>query len=361
MLGSLQGHLRTTGRRRRETRTGSIRASWSDLVQLTLKSHYNPCFWTAHWSGAYSKALREGASPTPRSQLLSVLNIKADRIYTTKVENIHRETIGTLDVTKEQAKQACQVWMPDTYQDSWTEIDASPAQGYTFSVEHLFTFLENSSFYQTLQQVARTGVISHSLEKVNLAGFIVLQLLRNAQLLQAIGDALAGYGRSRFELFAALARFLNDITFIQTIIPDVAHGRWTFYKTYDDRFPLADSPVMVNGGSRMIALSPRLLLESQGSDPALASSYTCVNSVPDRTMKEFKQRTIDNCYKEIVFSSPCILEEWRRCPELAVRRQAIAEQRGGPQVQYSGEPVDEKWLVDLCRRLLFPAASNNDT
>ncbi len=323
-------------------------------MQLTIKSHYNPCFWTAHWNAAYFRAIRNGTAPSPRDQLVSVLNIRGNNIYTNTVENVHRETNGVLEVTKEQAKRSCQLWMPESYLDAWAQIDASPGEGYVYAVENLFTFLENSSFYQVLRSVIKKGGICHAAEKVNLAGVIVLQLLRNAELLKAIGDALVAQGRNRFDLFLALTRFLNDIQFIQQIIPDVAHGRWTFYKTDNDQFPLADSAVMVEADSKMIPLSPRLLLEVQGSDPGLATGYTFCNFVPAAKMEEFRKRTIGNTFKEIIFSNDILLQNWKDTPEFVARKLAIAGNTGGYQVRYAGETFDENWLVDLCRRLLFP-------
>lgn len=327
-------------------------------MQLSVKSHYNPCFWTAHWNADYFGAIRSGTASSPREQRVSVLNIRAQKVYTNTVENTHRETSGLLDVSKEQAKLSCQLWMPENYRDAWAEIDASPAEGYVFSVEELFTFLEKSSFYQMLRSVIRKGGIGHAVEKVNLAGFVVLQLLRNVELLKGIGDALVAQGRSRFDLFLALTRFLNDIQFIQRIIPKVAHGKWTFYKTYNDAFPLADSAVMIDGESKMIALSPRLLLEILGSDRRLGTRYTVCNFVSAAKMEEFRKRTIANTFKEIIFSSERLLQNWKNTPEFTARNLAIVGNRAGYQVRYDGEAFDENWLVDLCCRLLCPFGSS---
>ena len=322
-------------------------------MQLTRKSHYNPCFWTAHWNAAYFGAVRDGITmSTPRKQSVSVLNVRADKVYTTTVENVHRGTNGILEVTKEQAKKSCQLWLPDTYQKAWSEIDASPGDSYAYAIEKLFTFLENSSFYQMLQKVIKNGTICHAGDKLNLAGFIILQYLRNPDLLRTIGDALVAQGLQRFDLFLALTRFLNDIQFIQQIIPDVAHGNWTFYKTQNDQFPLADSAVMVAGESKMIALSPRLLLEIQGIDPKMYLTYTFRNTMRDEKMEEFRKRTIRNASKEIIFSNDRLLCDWQKTPEFAERKLAIEGNAGGYRVQYAGEVFDERWLVDLCRQML---------
>ena len=72
----------------------------------------------------------------------------------------------------------------------------------------------------------------------------------------------------------------------------------------------------------MVALSPRLLLEilSKRSEVGL---QTLVNGIDEAKLREFRNRTIGNSVREIIFGQRNLLEEWQATEEFKQRREAI--------------------------------------
>jgi len=73
-----------------------------NLLGLTKKNHYNPCFWTALWNIDYFNAFKNHCETKllARNQKVFSLNIKADKIIPTTTENVHFEKhLGIAEIT----------------------------------------------------------------------------------------------------------------------------------------------------------------------------------------------------------------------------------------------------------------------
>lgn len=89
-------------------------------MQLTKNSHYNPCFWTAHWNPDFLKATLKGnaINGSPRDQKVYALNVKSNKIRGTSVADVHYDKgVGTAEITPEAALDFCKRTQPDKYDE----------------------------------------------------------------------------------------------------------------------------------------------------------------------------------------------------------------------------------------------------
>jgi len=94
-----------------------------------------------------------------------------------------------------------------------------------------------------------------------------------------------------------------------TMIEKLALSHWQLFRLDRDTFPLSDLAVTMRPGSVMVALSPRLLLEIHLDRQELGCGHR--NWIEGEKLAEFRERTINNTFKEIIFSDGKVLEEWR--------------------------------------------------
>jgi len=71
----------------------------------------------------------------------------------------------------------------------------------------------------------------------------------------------------------------------------------------------------------MVALSPRLLLEIHLDRQELGCGHR--NWIEGEKLAEFRETTINNTFKEIIFSDGKLLEEWRVDPEFQKRVERV--------------------------------------
>jgi hypothetical protein len=328
---------------------------WTVEVQLTFNTHYNPCFWTAHWNAAYFDAARRdmASTLTAREQPVHVLNFRANKVFEDKVENLHCDRgMGLAEITPEEAKEICKRRMPDEYEESCKQIDADGPGGYVACHENLFTLMEKQPFYETLVRVIRRGRILHSGEKGFLAVFLAFQHLRSHGAVNSMAEGMEAAGLTRFELFLDMRNALSDPQFLSELTDAMLLGEWQFYRTEKDEFPLTDSPLLLRPETKMIAISPRLLLEIKGSSPNKRDSYTFMGRLPPEKLDEFRCRTIANTFREIIFSSRERLEAWRLSTEFSIRRERIMNQKGYNRLIGRDETGCELWEINANANIL---------
>lgn len=122
-----------------------------------------------------------------------------------------------------------------------------------------------------------------------------------------------------------LKRFLSKTDKLFLFATTLTSGRWRFYRMYQDSFPLTDTPILLQPGSVMVALSPRLLLEIDRTDHSCENGWESTNHVSLAKLEEFRRRTIGNTFREIISGDWKILEEWKRTPEFARRHALMAD------------------------------------
>ena len=284
------------------------------MKQITKRNHYNPCFWTAFWNCDYYENFLNNSSKVldHREQVVYVLNIKSNSIYTNKVENVHVEKkIGLAKITFEAAKRFYKRYYPDKYEAFCRDTKADKYPLY-LNFESILTGLEKTIPYQVLLNVIKRQNIASDAEHAFLTDFIWLQYLRSHAVMNATIEQSSKQGIEKFEYFVLLKWGLSNPEYSYAPVYRLGTSQWTLYRTTEDKFPLTDSPILVEPGSIMVALSPRLLVEISLDVPAKKSGWRINKSINKEKLAEFQRRTINNTFREIIFSEGTLLTQWQK-------------------------------------------------
>lgn len=293
----------------------------------TKKQHYNPCFWTAYWNTCYYEQILRGEIPSTRArdQRVYSLNIISDSIRLDKTRNVHVESdSGEIEITHEDAKRFVKKYKPEEYKEFVEESDHDRQSVYMDS-EQLLSNIEFSPSYATLLNVINRQTLTSREDKAFTADFIYLQWLRSHVMRKAILDYCLEAKISRFEYEVLLHWRLSGPHPDWLLIRSLAISRWTLFRTTAHAFPLADSPILVQPKSIMIALSPRLMLEITPGRVEDEEKWDIIDGVSYRKLWEFRDRTIRNTFREIIFSDEDTLRKWQGMPQFKSRRRVVSE------------------------------------
>ena len=289
-------------------------------LEITKRNHYNPCFWTAFWNPEYyQSALVSSAKRDPREQIVYSLNIKSNRIYSTNVDNVHFDkNIGLAEITFDSAKRFCKQYHPDHYKEFCHNSSASDYPIF-LDLEDILKGFERLRPYSTLLTVIKNSHIVSVFEKSFLAAFVYIQALRSHAVLNATLEWNAKIGLEKFEYIYLLKWSLADRDFLMQQISPLIFSRWYLYSAAIDSFPLTDSPVLISEESVMVALSPRLLLEIRLDQPTVENLPETKDGIEPAKLDQFRQRTIGNTFREIIFGDKALLEQWQATKEFTQR------------------------------------------
>ncbi len=294
---------------------------------FTKRNHYNPCFWTALWNLEYFSLFLQGseASQPSREQLVWALSAKAGRIYQTKTSAVHYDKdLGVAEITPESMRKLLQRKGPEKHPEVLDYLEGQPESLYV-DFEDILKAIEKTEAYMTLMSTARSGRIPSFQEKCFLAGFIVYQALRSHEMMLSMLESAGNLGIEKWEYFVKLKGAWSAVSFLAPAVADLSLARWTLYRSQENRFPLCDSPIMIEVESIMAVLSPRLLLEVDRLTPAGDELCRTRDGISGKKRSEFRQRAIANTYKEVIFSDQEELERWRASPEFTRRMAALAD------------------------------------
>jgi hypothetical protein len=316
-------------------------------MQLTYNSHYNPCFWTAHWNTNFLEAALQGKADfgVAREQTVYALNVKSNKIRETSVTDVHYDKgIGVAEITPEAALDFCKRTQPEKY-DEYCEYFKQHPETLVLDVEAILTGLEKTEAYATLRKVLVKGRIYDRNEKSLLAGFIAVHHARSHAVLNSMMQLHKEAGIRRFESVLMLKHYLGNHDVLFQHVMTYATGYFTLYKLDEDTFPLNDSPILIKPKSIMVALSPRLLLEIDRTRNNIPHECSISNFIRPEKLEEFRRRTICNTFREIIFGSPDLLEEWRRTTDFANRHSLIANVKSYNAVvtKYAGREI---WRIN---------------
>ncbi len=293
------------------------------MRRFTKRNHYNPCFWTALWNPEYFHAWSQGtsASGAARNQAVLVLNLRGDRVYRSSVERVHfSKNLGVAEITPNSMRAFCGRWFPDEYQNLSAYVDANPEHLF-LDFEDILAGIENMEVYGSLLDVARTSQISSPEQKGFLTCCLVLHSMRSHEMMSSMIDAASVRGLEKWEYFWLLKNSWSDKRFLARAATPLAMGRWTLFRTPEPCFPLPDSPVMIGENSLMAVLSPCLLLEIDLLVQCPEDHWVLKDRISSSKYWEFRRRAIGNTFKELIFGSRSLLEDWQRQP---ICRQRIA-------------------------------------
>jgi hypothetical protein len=288
--------------------------------RLTQRNHYNPCFWTALWNEYYFREYcSDTRESTPRDQLVYVLNLPAEKILKTTVESVHfHRNLGVAEIDAESAKRFCAKWYPEKY-DSMVEYVTAHPEKVCLDFEDILTGIESLRHYEAWMRTIKRGDLQSFEDKSFLGAALMMHAVRSYDYMSAAISRASEIGIDKWEYFWRLKNSWSNAEFLSraTIVPALA--QWTLWRTQNHSFPLCDSPVMINPDSVMVTLSPRLLLEIDLTVLDAEPSWIVREDLPETKFAEFRRRSIDNSFKEILFSDEQVLLNWLESDELAAR------------------------------------------
>lgn len=254
-------------------------------------------------------------------QLVFVLSVKANKVFENTLENVHYDKhLCFAEVTMEAADSFCGRAFPNKYEAFRQSLKVEDYPVF-IDFEDLFVGIERLRPYQVLRDVIRKSCITCSEHKIELAHFIVYQRLRSHAIMQAVLEVGAEEGRQKFEALLMLKWAISSAKIMAPMIETLALSHWQLYHLDCDTFPLSDLAVTIRRGSIMVPLSPRLLLEITPGKQELGCGHR--NWIEGEKLAEFRERTITNTFKEIIFSDAKLLEEWRVDPAFQERIEVV--------------------------------------
>ncbi|HEY1759338.1 MAG TPA: hypothetical protein VGG72_28460 [Bryobacteraceae bacterium] len=253
------------------------------------------------------------------------LNLRADKVLRTTVEKVHyHKDLGLAEIDPESAKRFCAKLYPKKYDSMVEYVTAHPEKAY-LDFEDILTGVESLRHYDSWMRTARLGDLQSFEDKALLAAALMFHAMRSYEYMSAAISRASEIGVDKWEYFWRLKNAWSNSQFLSraTIVPALA--QWTLWRTRNHSFPLCDSPVMIERDSVMVTLSPRLLLEIDLTVPDAEPPWIVREDLPERKFLEFRQRSINNSFKEIIFSDEQVLLDWFASEELAARIAALKD------------------------------------
>jgi hypothetical protein len=251
--------------------------------------------------------------------------MRGDRIYRTKVENVHYDkNLGVAEITADAMKNFCRRWFPGESDNLAQYVNEHP-ESLWMDFEDILTAIEERGGYDSLIQAARSTGLSSPEHKGFLTCVLMIHAMRSHEMMSSMIHFSGSLGLAKWEYFWLLKNAWGNPLVLARGATPLAAARWVLYRTSDHRFPLCDSPVMIRPHTLMAVLSPRLLLEIDLNNAAPEESWTVRDGISSSKYREFRRRAIANTFKEIIFDDVDELEQWRAQPEFRARVAALSD------------------------------------
>jgi hypothetical protein len=290
------------------------------------RNHYNPCFWTALWNQQFFTDFCAGKTGhgRAREQLVFTLNVRSNKIFKTQVQNLHYDKgLGVAEITAASMLDFCQRRFPDKAESLAKYLSEHPDSLY-LDFEATLTGVEHLQGYDAMLRAARLGGLESPAHKGFLACALVIHAMRSHELMTAILDETSPLGMDKWEYFWMLKNAWSDRVALARAITPLALGEWTFWRTPHHRFPLPDSPVMIDRDSVLAIISPRLLLKIDLGVSQPEGQWNIIEGIETPAFDEFQRRATANAFKDIIFSDAPALEQWQSMPACLDRIRQLA-------------------------------------
>jgi len=294
------------------------------------RNHYNPCFWAALWNEQFfadfcgGKPRRDRA----REQRIFTLNVRSNKIFPTKVHNVHYDkSLGVAEITAASMVAFCQRRFPEEVEKLKEYLAGHPDSLY-LDFEQTLSDVERLQGYDALLRSAVRGGLESVAHKGFLACALVMHAMRSHELMTGI---LAGPSQSfidKWEYFWELKHAWSNRLVLARAVTPLALGEWTFWRTPDHRFPLPDSPVMVDRDSVLAVLSPRLLLRIDLNKSQPEDHWNLVDNIASPAFEAFRRRAIRNLFNDLIAPTEDVLQPWQSLPEYQDRIRELATAEG---------------------------------
>ena len=319
---------------------------------LTNNNHYNPCFWTAYWNELYYEtALKEeNTLLKPRDQKIFSLNFYADKIFPSKMEKVHFDkNIGVAEITPESMKRFCARWAPLELEKFSDDLKNHP-ENLIIDFEDILTGIEQKCGYDSLIQFVKTEKIESVQHKGFLSCLFVYHALRSYEMMNAMINNFQNIGVDKWEYFWLLKNAWGNSLILARAVTPIAFSQWIIYRTDKHKFPLCDSPVMVNQASVMVVLSPRLLLEITLNVKSPEDIWKIKDGISSSKYREFRRRSIQNSFREIIFHDESELQCWRKTKEYK-SRVSLIRNKNSRQALIQEAASRVIWIVNGCGKV----------
>lgn len=283
-------------------------------MPLTRKTHYNPCFWTAFWNQDYYEAILSNTinNLNCRSQYVFSLNLRSNMIRSTIVENVFYE--NNLGISRSNSNDIVG-FIKDTlpYKSNKYKkgFDYCKTHSFTISsgLENIFTTMEDTVYKPMINIIKREEILDHN-DKIVISAFIYFHLVRNPSFINNLFNNLRGGGISKIENFRILKNILSKPKDLGRFISTLIYFQWVTYKLNKHTFPLSDSPLIYNGNI-FVPISPRLLVEINPGISGDSDKVIKYFDITEAKYNEFRSKTIEATYREIVFCDKSTLTNWQ--------------------------------------------------
>ncbi len=254
-------------------------------MSITIKNHYNPCFWTAYWNYEYYHSQEYREANCARNQRIYSLNVRANKVLPEKTRKVfYEERMGLAEINKEAI----------------------------LDFEDFFTTYENLT-RKTLFNVIQQNDIKSLKEKTEISSFIADLILKHYENFNSLVDKYINDGKEKIDFVIDLKQNYSSVDYHNKTIIPLVMSEWIIYTSTEFKFPLGDNPVLINNENILIALSPKMLLKIN-LNKFVSSETKCEirKKMNYYTYKDFIYRTIASSKREIIFNDFDLLEKLRK-------------------------------------------------
>lgn len=276
---------------------------------ITKKNHYNPCLWTAYWNFNYYHNEDLKNSQKARNQQIYSLNLIGNKILTTTVEKVFYEKgMGIANITYNSVLDFTKRNQPHDFND----IQNTPKKYFNdliMDFENFFTILDEL-IQNPLKSIIHKNEINTIEDKIHIASFIVDLKLRNYKNFNNLVYLNSQQKKPKFELFWNLKKDFSDPEYLMKMIIPIVASEWILYRSNKFSFPLGDDPILINRKNILFALSPKMLLKINFRKKVPPENICIIkDNINFLNYKDFMGRTVQNSYREIIFSDKAVLEK----------------------------------------------------
>ena len=316
-------------------------------AHFAKRNHYNPCFWTALWNTHYYQGFLAGreADLVARKQTVHSLNAHSGKILETSVERVHFDKgLGVAELTPTYMKRFTARWFPQDYQKLASYVDAHPDTLY-IDFEDILNGVECRGLYDSILEAARSMGINSPQHKGFITAALIIHATRSHELMTTALEGAAKTGLGRFDIFWDLKNMWGDPLSLARAAQPLAGAKWVLYRTKRHKFPLCDSPVMIERNRLTAILSPRLLLRIELGTPSSEDLWETVDGISSGRFRQFQRLAIANTYREIIFSDCDELARWRATSAFQERMKTLVKSTTACKALQEGA-ARVLWLLD---------------
>lgn len=280
-------------------------------MNLTIRTHYNPCFWTAYWNFEYKKRKLKNYEHQEDVRRLKIycLNLKGDKILSTITNEVfYKKNLGLIPIEKLVNLPGINYKLMDDYEENGTVFDNNDSQ-FIWDFENFFTNMEDSYRY-LLEKFINEDFQITDRDKAELSFFILYQTLRHPNCLSQLQKTFEIDGYDKADLFNGIVNSITSSENLQKLIMPFCMPTWIIYKIQENTFPLSDNPILIDNQRLMVALAPNILLEFDMKEN-ISKIHPCIikSSITQNKIDEFFERMLASFTNEIVFGEKEILNK----------------------------------------------------